>query len=119
MAATTIGLSSLSFGTTDEAGAVVTSYEETLRCEPVELLAGDGTFGAVAFANPNGSVNITIVSGSPPSGIGAAFTSTVNNFITGLPSNLYVESATSTQRNDGFLEMQISAVGWNNLNQSS
>jgi hypothetical protein len=118
MAATTIGLSDLTFGTTAESGAVVRSFEETIKCDPVELLDGDGTFQAVAFSNPNSSANITIVSGSVSAGIGGAFSQTGNTYLTGVDT-LYVDSCSRTLTNDGFSEVQISASGWLNLNQTS
>lgn len=116
MAATTIGLSNLIFGTSGESSAVVRSYEETIKCDPVELLDGDGDFKAVALSNPNSSVNITIVSGSVSAGVGSVFSLTSNTFLTGIDS-LYVDSCSRTLTNDGFAETQISASGWTNLNQ--
>jgi hypothetical protein len=118
MALTTIGLTTLKFGTSDEAAAVVRSYEETIKCDPVELMSGNGTFEAVAFSNPNSSASITIVSGSVSGSIGASFAQTANSFLTGVDT-LYVESASKTLTNDGFSEVQISAVGYSNLNQPS
>lgn len=118
MALTTIGLTSLKFGTTSESSAVVRSYEETLKCDPVELMAGDGTFQAVAIANPNSSASITIVSGSVSAGIGSSFSQTGNTFLTTMDT-LYVESCSRTLTNDGFAETQISAVGYLNLGQTS
>ena len=115
MALTTIGLTTLKFGTSDEASAVVRSYEETIKCDPVELMGGSGTFEAVALSNPNSSASITIVSGAVSASIGAAFAQTVNSFLTGVDT-LYVESASKTLTNDGFSETQISAVGYSNLN---
>lgn len=120
MALTTIGLSGLIFGTTAESSVVVRSYEETIKCDPVELLGGDGTFEAVAFSNPNGSVNITLVSGSISEGIGGAFNYySGNTFLTGLGTSLYVDSCSKTLTNDGFAEIQISASSWDNLGQPS
>jgi hypothetical protein len=118
MALTTIGLTSLKFGTTAESSAVVRSYEETIKCDPVELIAGDGTFQAVAIANPNSSASITIVSGTVSGSIGASFSQTGNTFLTGMDT-LYVESSSRTLTNDGFSEIQISAIGYGNLNQTS
>jgi hypothetical protein len=118
MALTTIGLTTLKFGTDSESSSVVRSYEETIKCDPVELMAGNGTFQAVAFANPNSSASITIVSGSVSGSIGASFTQTGNTFLTGVDT-LYVESASRTLTNDGFSEVQISAVGYANLSQTS
>ena len=118
MAATTIGLTGLSFGTTAESSAVVRSYEETIKCDPIELLDGDGDFKAVAFSNPNSSANITIVSGSVSAGIGSAFSQTGNTGLTGI-NTLYVDSCSRTLTNDGFTEVQISASGWSNLGQAS
>jgi hypothetical protein len=118
MALTTIGLTSLKFGTTSESSAVVRSYEETIKCDPVELMSGDGTFQAVAIANPNSSASITIVSSSVSGSIGASFSQTGNTFLTGIDT-LYVESSSKTLTNDGFAEVQISAVGYLNLGQSS
>ena len=116
MALTTIGLTTLKFGTTDESSAVVRSYEETIKCDPVELMGGSGEFEAVALSNPNSSASITIVSGSVTASIGATFAQTANSFLTGVDT-LYVESASKTLTNDGFSEIQISAVGYSNLNQ--
>jgi hypothetical protein len=114
MALTTIGLTSLKFGTSDESSAVVRSYEETIKCDPVELMGGNGTFQAVAISNPNSSASITIVSGSVSGSIGASFTQTANTFLTGMDT-LFIESASRTLTNDGFSEVQISAVGYANL----
>jgi hypothetical protein len=118
MALTTIGLTSLKFGTTDESSSVVRSYEETIKCDPIELMGGNGTFQAVAISNPNSSASITIVSGSVSGSIGASFAQTGNTFLTGVDT-LYVESASRTLTNDGFSEVQISAVGYANLNLTS
>jgi len=118
MAATTIGLSTLTFGTDDESSSVVRSYEETIKVDPVELMGGNGQFKAVALANPNTSASITIVSGSVSGSIGASFTQTGNTFLTGMDT-LFVESASRTLTNDGFAETQISAVGYANLNQAT
>ena len=118
MALTTIGLTSLKFGTSDESSSVVRSYEETIKCDPVELMGGDGTFKAVAIANPNSSASITIVSGSVSASIGASFSQNGNTFLTGIDT-LYVESSSRTLTNDGFAETQISAVGYANLSQAT
>jgi hypothetical protein len=118
MAITTIGLTSLKFGTTEESSAVVKSYEETLKCDPIELLSGDGTFKAVAISNPNSSASITIVSASASGSIGASFSQTGNTFLAGMDT-LYVESSSRTLTNDGFSEAQISAIGYANLSQTS
>ena len=119
MAATTIGLASLKFGTDAETSAVVRSYEETIKCDPVELMAGNGLFQAVAITNPNSSASITIVSGTVSASIGASFSQTGNTFLTGIDTPLYVESASRTLTNDGFTEIQISAVGYTNLGVAS
>jgi len=119
MALTTIGLTTLKFGTTDESSAVVRSYEETIKCDPVELMGGNGTFQAVALSNPNSSASVTIVSGSVSASIGALFTQTGNTFLTGMDNSLYVESSSRTLTNDGFAEIQISAVGYANLNSAT
>ena len=118
MAATSIGLTTLKFGTTDESSAVVRSFEETIKCDPVELMSGNGTFQAVAISNPNSSASITIVSGSVSQGVGSAFSLTTNSFLTGVDT-LYVESASRTITNDGFTETQISAVGYANLSSAT
>ena len=118
MALTTIGLTTLKFGTSDESSAVVRSYEETIKCDPVELMGGNGTFQAVALSNPNSSASITIVSGSVSGSIGASFSQTANTFLTGVDS-LFVESSSRTLTNDGFSEVQISAVGYANLNSAT
>ena len=118
MAATSIGLTTLKFGTDSESSSVVRSYEETIKCDPVELMSGNGTFQAVAISNPNSSASITIVSGSTSQGIGTVFSLTTNTFLTGVDT-LYVESASRTITNDGFTETQISAVGYANLNLTS
>jgi hypothetical protein len=119
MAATSIGLTTLKFGTTAESASVVRSYEETIKCDPVELMGGDGTFKAVAFSNPNSSASITIVSGAVSASVGSAFSLTQNTFLTGMDTPLYVESASRTLTNDGFAETQISAVGYLNLTQAT
>jgi hypothetical protein len=119
MPLTTIGLTTLKFGTDSESGSVVRSYEETIKCDPVELMGGNGQFSAVAISNPNTSASITIVSGSVSQGIGSELTLLTNSFLTGDDTPLYVESASRTLTNDGFAEIQISAVGYANLNSAT
>ena len=117
MAATCIGLTTLKFGTAEASSSVVRSYEETIKCDPIELMSGDGQFKAVAISNPNTSVSITLVSGSVSTGIGSAFQlDDQNTFLSGTDANLFVESASLNLTNDGFAEVQISAVGYANLN---
>jgi hypothetical protein len=119
MALTTIGLTTLKFGTTDFSSCVVKSYEESLKCDPVELLGGDGTFKAVAISNPNFAASMTIVSGAVSGGaIGAQLTISSNNFLTGV-GTVYIDSTSRTLTNDGFAETQVSAQGWTNLGQTS
>jgi hypothetical protein len=117
MPATTIGLSTLSFGTVSQGTAIVTSYEETIKCDPVELIGGNGAFSAVAFANPNSSASITLVSGSATASIGGAITFTSSS-LSGI-STLYIESATKTATNDGFTETQINGIGYAELGSAS
>ena len=117
MPSTIIGLSTLTFGADEESSSVVRSYEEAIKCDPVELMSGDGTFQAVAIANPNSSASITIVSASLSANIGSAFSQTANTLLTGVDS-LFVESSSRTLTNDGFAETQISAVGYLNLNSA-
>jgi hypothetical protein len=119
MALTTIGLTTLSFGTTDFNSAVVRSFEQTIKCDPVELMGGNGTFKAVAISNPNTSISMTIVSGSASAGIGELVSAAANTFLTGGQTSLYIESSSRTFTNDGFAEVQLSASGWANLGQPS
>lgn len=119
MALTTIGLSTLKFGTSDVNGAVVRSFEETIKCDPIELLGGDGTFKAVAISNPNTSMTMTIVSGVTSGAIGAIVSASANTFLTGVQAALYIDSCSRTLTNDGFAEYQVSASGWANLNNTS
>ena len=120
MALTTIGLSNLKFGTTQASSSVVRSYEETISCDPVELLDGDGTFEAVAFANPRTTVNITLVSGSVSAPVGSLTTlDNANTYLAGKQADVYVASANATRTNDGFAEIQITAEGWENLGSAT
>lgn len=120
MALTTIGLSGLIFGTTQESSSVVRSYEQTIKCDPVELMNGDGTFQAVAFTNPNTSINITLVSGSVSAPVGSlTLLDNGNTYLTGADANVYVNSCNITLTNDGFAEVQISADGWSNLGSAT
>lgn len=116
MAATSIGLTNLTFGTADFSGSVVRSFEQTIKCDPVELMGGNGTFKAVVISNPNTSMSMTIVSGATSAGIGEAVSAAANTFLTGGQTSLYVESSSRTFTNDGFAEIQLSASGWANLN---
>lgn len=123
MALTTIGLSNLRFGTTQESSSVVRSFEQTITSDPVELLDGDGTFEAVAFSNPRTSVNITLVSGTVSAAVGALTTLDNNNTFLTLNStteaSVYVASCNATLTNDGFAEIQITAEGWTNLGSAT
>jgi len=119
MALTTIGLSNLTFGTSDFSSSVVRSFEQTIKCDPVELMGGNGTFKAVAISNPNTSISMTIVSGAITGGMGDAISAAANTFLTGGQTSLYIESSSRTFTNDGFAEFQVSASGWANLGQTS
>ena len=119
MPLTTIGLTTLKFGTTDDSSSVVRSYEETIKCDPIELMGGDGRFSAVAISNPNTSVSITLVSGTVSAPIGSEMTFIANSFLTGEDTPVYVESASRTLTNDGFAEIQISAIGYANLSSAT
>jgi hypothetical protein len=119
MALTTIGLTTLKFGTADFSSSVVRSFEEAIKCDPVELMGGQGTFQAVAITNPQTSMSMTIVSGATSASIGASISAAANTFLTGVQGSIFVESASRTYTNDGFAEVQISAVGYSNLGQSS
>lgn len=121
MALTTIGLNTLSFGTTAVGSAIVSSYEETISSEPVELMGGNGTFSAVAFANPQANISMTIIQGSTSyGGVGALVTTaTGSSSLVGLPTALHVDSVQVTAKNDGFTETTLTLQGWNNLGSSS
>jgi len=114
MASTTIGVNTLKFGASLEGTTIVRSYEESIKCDVVEIPNGEGVFGAVAFANPNSSANITVISATTGGNIGSEFTLDGNTMLTGMDT-LYIESATRNFTNDGFAETQISASGWKNL----
>jgi hypothetical protein len=119
MALTTIGLTTLKFGTTNVSSSVVRSYEETIKCDPVELMAGNGTFQAVAIANPSSTISMTIVSGTVSGAIGSTVTNTDNTFLTGVTGSFYIDSNSRTFTNDGFTEYQVSATAWANLGLTS
>jgi hypothetical protein len=115
MPATSIGLTTLKFGTSAFDSAIVKSYEETIKADPIELMAGDGTFGSVVMANPQSLVNLTMISGATSAGgIGVAATFSGNTLLTGM-STVYVQSSSRTLTNDGFSETQASLQGWSNL----
>lgn len=119
MAAVTIGLTNLTFGTLDESTYVVRSFEESITCDPVELLSGDGTFSAVALANPRTTTNITLVTTAISASVGSLTVLNSNSMLTGEDTDIYISSSNVTLTNDGFAEIQISAEGWKNLNQTS
>lgn len=121
MAVTTIGLSTLFFGTALASSQVVSSYEETIKTEPVELGKGDGTFQAVAFVNPQTSINGTIVSGTATGLVGGSLSllTTGNTFLTGTAGTYYIENISRNATNDGFTETTISAIGWSSLGNVS
>ena len=120
MAVTTIGLSTLFFGTPLSSGSqVVSSYEETIKSEPVELGKGDGTFQAVVFSNPQTTINGTIISGSASGALGVVTALFGSTFLTSAQTSLYIENISRSATNDGFTETTISAIGWAGLNQTS
>ena len=121
MAVTTIGLTTLFFGTAQAGTSVVSSYEETIKSEPVELGSGTGTFQAVVYANPQTTINGTIISGSATGSIGAASSLFSSTFLTGAQaqSSLYIDNISRNATNDGFTETTISATGWLSLGQTS
>ena len=117
IALTTIGITTLTFGTTNVSSSVVRSYEETIKCDPIELMAGNGTFQAVAISNPNTSMSMTIVSGTTTGAVGALISATDNTFLTGAQTTLHIDSSSRTMTSDGFTEFQVSASGWANLGE--
>jgi len=122
MAVTTIGLSTLFFGTALSGSQVVSSYEETYKAEPVELMNGNGTFQAVAYPNAQVTINGTIISGTATGLVGGALAllTSGNTFLTmtGI-STYYIENISRNATNDGFTETTITATGWANLGNSS
>ena len=119
MAVTTIGLTTLFFGTVQAGTSVVSSYEETLKSEPVELASGSGTFQAVAFVNPQMTINGTIISGTATGSVGAVTTLFGSTFLTGFSGSLYVDNISRNATNDGFTETTISAIGWTSLGSTT
>ena len=121
MAVTTIGLTTLFFGTTQASGQVVSSYEETIKSEPVELGSGTGIFQAVVYANPQTTINGTIISGSASGVVGAASSLFGATFLTGAQaqSSLYIDNISRNATNDGFTETTISAIGWASLGSTT
>ena len=121
MAVTTIGLSTLFFGTALSSSQVVSSYEETVKSETLELGKGDGTFQAVVYANPQTTINGTIISGNAAGNVGSALTllTTGNTYLTGTAGTYYIENISRNATNDGFTETTISAIGWPSLGATS
>ena len=96
---------------------MVKSYDETLKCDPIELADGSGSTKAVVFSNPNSSASITLVTAVTNPSVGGSFSYTGNSTLS--VGTLYVESATKTLTNDGFSEVQISGIGTTNLGSAS
>lgn len=119
MAVTTIGLSTLFFGTALASGQVVSSYEETTKAEPVELGSGGGTFQAVAFVNPHTTINGTIISGTATGTVGAITSLFGSRYLTGAQASVYIDNVSASATNDGFTETTISAIGWASLGATS
>lgn len=121
MAVTTIGLTTLFFGTAQSGSQIVSSYEETIKSEPVELTQGNGTFSAVAFANPQTMISGTIISGTVSASIGSSlsFLTSGNTFLSGAAGTYFIESISRNSTNDGFTETSISAIGYASLGQTS
>jgi len=121
MAVTTIGLSTLFFGTAQAGSSIVSSYEETVKAEPVELGSGSGTFQAVAYVNPQTTINGTIISGSVSGLVGGELSvlTSNNTFLTGTAGTYYIDNISRNATNDGFTETTISAIGWSSLGNTS
>jgi len=116
MAATTIGLTGLSFGLTVESGVVIQSFSSTQTADTTEVSKHDGTHSAVAFSafkrnvTLSGNCNGVVAS----SGVGAtlALTGNTNAVSSG---TYYVTDVSFTQANDGFNSFDLSATAYTGL----
>lgn len=109
MAATTIGLTSVTFGLLSESGVIIQNFTSTDTAETTEISKHDGTHAAVAFSNRRINISLSGNSTSAPSDtIGAALTIQANADAVSA-GNYFVTDITSTQTVDGFHSFDISA----------
>jgi len=116
MAATTIGLTGLSFGLSGETGVVVQSFSLTQTADTTEVSKHDGTHSAVAFSafkrniSMSGNCNGAVAT----SGIGGTLALTANT--TAVSSGTYyVTDVSLTESSDGFNAFDLSATAYSGL----
>lgn len=109
MAATTIGLSTVVFGLSQESGVVVQNFTSTDTSETSEISSHNGTHAAVAFSNRRINVSLSGNSSTAPSSnIGSSLGLSAN--ATAVSSGTYyVTDVSQTLTADGFQAFDISA----------
>jgi hypothetical protein len=107
MAATILGLTTLSFGTPTISGLVVQSASFTESVNIAEVMDEDGDYIAAALSGKrvNGSISATDAGGT--------FTTGATLAITGAPSGTYYITEVATSRSaDGFRTKDITVQSW-------
>lgn len=114
MAATSIGLTSVSFGLSQETGVVIQSFSSTETMETSELSSHNGQFAAVAFSARRNNISLSGNSTTAQGTIGAALSLTGNSSsITS--GSFYITDSSLAQTNDGFYSFDLSASNYPQL----
>lgn len=115
MAATCIGLSTVTFGMLAESGVVVQNFTSTDTSETTELSKHNGTFSAVAFSNRKQNISISGNCNDSIDAVGGSLSLAAN---AGAVSSgtYYVTSTNYTETSDGFNAFDISATKYPFLN---
>jgi hypothetical protein len=115
MAATTIGLTTVSFGLAQETGVVVQSFTRTETMETSELSDYNGTHAAVAFSNRRFNVSLSGNATTAQGTIGAALSLTANATAISVGGTHYITDSSINLTNDGFLAFDLSASNFPSL----
>jgi len=111
MAATIVGLSSLTFGGSSETVAVFTSFSQTSDSEKATVVDEDGDFVAAAY---HGKKSVASMSGfvkSTMPTIGATITlANAQAGLGGVTGTFYVDSVALSKAPNGFNEVTIGAT---------
>ena len=114
MAATIVGLSSLTFGGTAETVAVFTSYSQTADSEKTQVVDEDGDIVAVAYHGKKSVANMSgYIKAALPS-IGASVSLANNDAaLGGVSGTYYVDSVAINVAPNDFQQVTITATNHN------
>jgi hypothetical protein len=116
MAATIVGITSLTFGGSAETVAVFTSFSQVADSDTIPVLAHDGSMAAKVWWNKKNTANMTgFIKGATPT-IGASVTlANAISSLGGITGTFYCDSVTISKAPSNFQEVTIVATAHDSL----